>query len=244
MNKLLLLGNSKNQEEPYLEHAESEIRRLLGNHKANVLFIPYAQVLPSLDIFAATVREGFQRMGYELTSIHTKVDPHEAIQEAEAIVIGGGNTFHLLHNLYERNLLTAIRGSVEAGIPFIGWSAGANVACPTIKTTNDMPIIETKSLNALGLVPFQINPHYVDRSEDPTAETREDRLNEFTEVNPDVYVVALREGSILRVEGTNIELFGALGARIFVKGKSPKDYRAGEAIDFLLPTQAELCSVS
>jgi len=244
MNRLLLLGNSKNQKEPYLGHAESEITRLLGNKRANVLFIPYAQVLPSFDLFAATAREGFQRMGYDLASIHMSDDPHEAIREAEAIVIGGGNTFHLLHKLEERNLLTPIRDSVEAGTPFIGWSAGANVACPSIKTTNDMPIVEPMSLNALGLVPFQINPHYVDCSDDPTVETREERLNEFTEVNPDIYVVALREGSFLRVDEISIELFGALGARIFKKGKSPQDYRAGEAFDFLLPAHAAILSVT
>jgi dipeptidase E len=131
---------------------------------------------------------------------------------------------------------------VESGTPFIGWSAGANIACPSIKTTNDMPIIEPRSLNALGLVPFQINPHYVDDS-DPRAETREERLNEFTEINPDVYVVGLREGSMLRVEGSNIKLFGPQGARIFVKGKSPKDYRAGESIEFVLQAKGELVSV-
>jgi dipeptidase E len=209
----------------------------------NALFIPYAQVLQSFDSFTATARAGFQRMGYDLTSIHKGVDPQKAVREAEAIVIGGGNTFHLLHHLMENNLLTAIRYKVESGTPFIGWSAGANVACPSIKTTNDMPIIEPRSLNALGLVPFQINPHYVDDS-DPRAETREERLNEFTEINPDVYVVGLREGSMLRVEGSTIKLFGPLGARIFVKGKSPKEYRTEESIEFLLQAKGDLVSVT
>lgn len=244
MKRLLLLGNSQNQNQQYLEHAESEIKRLLGNKVVNALFIPYAQVLLSFDAFANAARQAFQRMDHELTSIHTKADQQNEIRQAEAIVIGGGNTFHLLEHLHEKDLLSAIRYKIESGTPLIAWSAGANVACPTIKTTNDMPIVEPRSLNAMGLVPFQINPHYVDSTDDPTAETRQDRLNEFTEVNPDVYVVGLREGSMLRVEGSNIELFGPLGARIFVKGKLPRDYRAGEAIDFVLQGKGDLVSVT
>ena len=244
MKRLLLLGNSQNQQEQYLEHAKSEITHLLGSKRIKVLFIPYARVLPSFDLFAETVKAGFQRIGYDLESIHTMADPQKAVREAEAIVVGGGNTFHLLHHLAEKDLLTAIRYSVEWGTPFIGWSAGANIACPSIKTTNDMPIVEPRSLNSLNLVPFQINPHYVDGSDDPTAESREERLNEFTELNPDVYVVGLREGSMLRVEGLNIELLGPLGARIFVKGQSPKDYRTGEAIDFLLEAKRDFVSVT
>ena len=243
MKRLLLLGNSQNQNQQYLGHAESEIKRLLGNKEVNALFIPYAQVLGSFDSFANAARAAFQRMGHQLTSLHTMADQQKEVRHAEAIVIGGGNTFHLLYHLFEKDLLSSIRYKVESGAPLIAWSAGANVSCPTIKTTNDMPIIEPRSLNAMGLVPFQINPHYVDSSDDPTAETREDRLNEFTEVNPDVYVVGLREGSMLRVEGSNIELFGPLGARVFVKGKSPTDYRAGEAIDFVLQAKGDLVSV-
>jgi dipeptidase E len=244
MKRLLLLGNSQDQQGQYLRHAESEITRLLGNKQVNGLFIPYAQVLTPFDSFTAGARLAFQCMGHELTSIHTMADPREAIQRAAAIVIGGGNTFHLLHHLAEKNLLSAIRYKVESGTPFIAWSAGATVACPSIKTTNDMPIVEPESLQALGLVPFQINPHYVDTSDDSTVESREERLNEFTEVNPDVYVVGLREGSMLRVEGPHIELFGPLGARIFVKGKSPKDYRTGDSIDFLLQAEGDLVSVT
>jgi len=244
MKRLLLLGNSQNQNQEYLGHAEIEIKRLLGNKPVNALFIPYAQVCLSFDRFTAAAREAFQRMGHQVTSIHTMPDPQQAIRDAEAIVIGGGNTFYLMAHATEKNLLPTIRYKVESGTPFIAWSAGANIACPTIKTTNDMPIVEPGSLTAMGLVPFQINPHYIDDSEDPTAETREDRLNEFTEINPDVYVVGLREGSMLRVEGSNIELFGPRGARIFVKGKSPRDYRTGEAIDFLLQTKGDLVSVT
>lgn len=244
MNRLLLLGNSKNRTDAYLAHAEAEIKRLFGSNKTNLLFIPYAQVLPSFDTFTTTVRQSLQQMGYQLTSIHTTLDPHKAIEEAHGIVVGGGNTFCLLQHLYEKNLLNVIRESVKVGTPFMGWSAGANIACATIKTTNDMPIVEPKSLNALGFVSFQINPHYIDGADNPTAETREERLNEFTEVNPGIYVVALREGSMLRVDENNIELLGPLGARIFKNGQTPQDYRAGDALDFLLPSPAEAFSVT
>jgi dipeptidase E len=242
--KLLLLGNSKNRTDPYLAHAEVEIKHLFGNHKANLLFIPYAQALPSFDTFTATARKSFQQMGYELTSIHTSPDPPKAIREADGLVVGGGNTFFLLWHLYERNLLPVIQERVKSGTPFMGWSAGANIACATIKTTNDMPITEPRSLNALGFVPFQINPHYIDCSDNPTAETREERLTEFIEINPEVYVVALREGSMLRVEDKKIELIGPLGARIFKKGKLPQDYQPGEALDFLLSSPAQVYSVT
>lgn len=244
MSRLLLLGNSKNRNELYLGHAEEQIKRLLGTRTRNVLFIPYARVIPSFDIFASIAREAFEHWGYGLTAIHSSPDPEQAVAEAEAIVIGGGNTFHLLHHLYENDLLPAIRARVENGTPFIGWSAGANVASPTIKTTNDMPIVEPESLSALALIPFQINPHFIDVSEDPTAETRTERLNEFIEVNPDVYVVGLREGSSLSIESGNIELFGPLGACVFIKGQLPREYRAGEAVDFLLSRQEEVCSLS
>ena len=244
MDKLLLLGNSKNRTQPYLGHAEAAIKEFLGDRINRVLFIPYARVLPSFDVFASTAGDSFQRMGYQLSSIHWSVDPHKAIKDAQAIVVGGGNTFHLLHELYERRLLSTIRERVNSGTPYVGWSAGANVACPTIKTTNDMPILEPESFTALGLVPFQINPHYVDCSNDHTTETREERIAEFIEVNSDVYVVGLREGSFLRVHGSNIELFGDLGARIFIKGREPVDYENGKSLPFLLQNQTELCPVT
>jgi dipeptidase E len=137
--------------------------------------------------------------------------------------------------LYEQGLVDAIRDRVNAGIPYLGWSAGSNVVCPTIKTTNDMPIVETPSLDALALVPFQINPHYLDgHPEGHQGETREQRIAEFVEVNPDVYVVGLREGSMLRVENSSVELIGGQQMRLFKKGLEPAEYRPGDSIDFLL----------
>src|SRR5438270_2281653 len=160
--RLLLLSNSRNFGQGYLEHAEPQIKDFLGEPVRKVLFIPFAAVRYTFAQFADTVRERFGDFGYELDSIHASDDPSQAVQAAEAIIVGGGNTFHLLHHLYQRDLLEPIRARVNAGVPYIGWSAGSNLACPTIKTTNDMPIIEPPGFAALGLVPFQINPHYLD----------------------------------------------------------------------------------
>ena len=234
--RLLLLSNSTNYGEPYLSHPGQAVKDFLGATIKSVLFIPFAAVLFSYDDYAAKVQERFSEWGYGLQSIHASKEPKEALNSAEAIVIGGGNSFHLLRSLYEHNLRNSIRAGVEAGLPYIGWSAGANVAGPTIRTTNDMPIVEPPSLSAFGLVPFQINPHYTDDTlAGHSGETRAERLTEFVEVNPDTYVVGLREGSILRIEGPNISLLGDKAARIFIKGQEARDYTSEESLQFLLP---------
>lgn len=232
--RLLLLSNSKNYGQGYLEHAAPMMKDFLGSAK-RVLFIPFAGVRVSLDDYTSLVRSRFEEMGYLLDSIHEIADQREAILRAEAIAVGGGNTFHLLRALYELDLIDAIRESALGGVPYTGWSAGSNVACPTIRTTNDMPIVEPPSLDAIGLVSFQINPHYTDFH--PPAhqgETREDRILEFIEVNADVRVVGLREGSLLRIEGGGINLLGEKSARIFLKGQEPREYDPGESLQFLL----------
>ncbi len=217
--RLLLISNSTLHGSGYLDHAETEIRDFLGDVK-RVLFVPYA--LFDRDKYAATAQQRFEKMGYELSSIHKAGDPVQAVREAEALFIGGGNTFRLLKALYDFKLLGPIRDRVAAGMPYIGSSAGSNVATPTIKTTNDMPIVEPPSFDALGLVSFQINPHYLDP--DPNSkhmgETREERLIQFLEEN-DTPVVGLREGAMLRVEHGEVELRGSTGARIFRKGLGP-----------------------
>lgn len=233
--RLLLLSNSQNKGQGYLAHAKGILKEFLGQEVGRVLFIPYARVIPTLDDYAATVREGFRQIGYKVDSLHELDDPHEAIQKAEAIIVGGGNTFQLLHSLQEQNLLEGIKARLDRGVPYVGWSAGANITCPSIKTTNDMPIVEPRSFKALGMVPFQINPHYLDfLHPDENTETREERLLEFIEVNDNVYVVGLREGSILRVEGSNITLTGEHGARVFCKGKKTMNYTAPDSLQFLL----------
>lgn len=237
--RLLLLSNSTNYGERYLGYPADAIKDFLGAEIKRVLFVPFAGVRLSFDEYAKTVRERFQEMGYELESVHEARDPSQAVKEAEAIAVGGGNTFHLLRGLYQSKLIESIRARVDEGVPYIGWSAGSNVACPTIRTTNDMPIVEPPSLAALNLVPFQINPHYTDeRAVGHGGETRDERLQEFIEANPDTYVVGLREGTILRIEDTSIQLIGDKSARVFLKGRKAKDHTPQESLQFLLDKPA------
>jgi len=227
--RLLLISNSTLHGSGYLDHAESEIRDFLGDLR-HVLFVPFA--LFDRAKYAATAQTRFERMGYELTSIHTAANPALAVQETEAMFIGGGNTFRLLKTLYDFDLLDVIRDRVDAGMPYIGSSAGSNMACPTIRTTNDMPIVQPPSFNALGLVTFQINPHYLDP--DPNSkhmgETREERINQFHEEN-ETPVVGLREGAMLRIENDETILRGSTGARIFRKGFDPIEILPGARLD-------------
>lgn len=233
--RLLLLSNSSNYGEGYLEYPASAIRDFLGSAVKTVLFVPFAGVRYSYAEYVAKVRERFEAMGYGLESVHDASDPHLAVSRAEAIVVGGGNTFHLLRGLYNAELLEAIRARVLDGAPYVGWSAGANVACPTIKTTNDMPIVEPPSFRALDLVPFQINPHYTDEQPAGHAgETRDERLAEFIEANEGIHVVGLREGTMLRIEDASIKLLGEKSARVFFKGREPVDYAPHESLQFLL----------
>jgi len=154
---------------------------------------------------------------------------------AEAVFVGGGNTFRLLKTLQESELLEPLRRRVRDGVPYLGASAGINVVCPTIKTTNDMPIVQPPRFEALGIVPFQINPHYLDP--DPGSrhmgETREDRIREFHEEN-DVPVVGLREGAWLRIEGTGGRVGGAASARVFRRGRAPEELAPGASLEALL----------
>jgi dipeptidase E len=219
----------------YLEYPQSEIKDFLGAPVKRVLFVPFASVVRTFDEYAEAVRAPFEAMGYELDSIHQFTNASEAVKNAEAIIIGGGNTFHLLRSLYESALIETIRERVLRGMPYIGWSAGSNVACPTIRTTNDMPIVEPPSLNALDLVPFQINPHYTD--EHPAGhqgETRAQRIAEFIEANRGIYVVGLREGSMLRVEDSTLSLRGELQARVFISGEEAREYQPEDSLEFLL----------
>lgn len=227
--RLLLISNSTLHGSGYLDHAEAEIRDFLGKI-GRVLFVPFA--IADRDGYAAKTRERFAAMGYGLESLHQTSDKRQAVSDAEAIFIGGGNTFRLLKTLYEFELLPLIRARVENGIPYIGSSAGSNVAAPTIRTTNDMPIVEPPSLDALGLVPFQINPHYLDPDPGSThmGETREERILQFLEEN-ETPVVGLREGAMLRIEDGATILKGSTGARIFRQGQPPVEVEPGSKLD-------------
>lgn len=233
--KLLLISNSTNAGEAYLEYPMPDIRRFLGTRPVKALFIPYAAVTFSYDEYEIKVKNRFNEIGHDIISIHHFDDPAGAVKDAQAIVVGGGNTWMLLKMLREKGLTGIISERVKAGLPYIGWSAGSNVACPTIRTTNDMPVAEPDSFEAFNLVPFQINRHYLDANPAGHAgETREQRILEFIEVNPGIFVVGLREGTMLLVENSNIELIGKRKARIFTKGEEPVEKEPGENISFLL----------
>jgi len=199
-----------------------------------VLFVPYA--VADRDAYAAKARARFERMGFALDSVHdARGGAARAVEKAEAFFIGGGNSFRLLDALWRNDLVEPIRRRVLAGSPYIGSSAGSNVACPSIKTTNDMPIIQPPSFSALNLVPFNINPHYLDPIPGSThmGETREERIAEFHEENARP-VVGLREGAWLVVDDATVILEGASGARLFRRGQPPMEYASGSRLDFLL----------
>src|SRR5262245_27651256 len=223
--KLLLASSSTTHGTGYLDHCAAEMTNILGG-ASRVLFFPFA--LHDHDAYAAKARERFLRMGFALESAHEAVDPRRAVEDAEAIFVGGGNTFRLLRRMYELDLLAPIRRRVSAGVPYVGASAGSNLAGATIKTTNDMPIVEPPSFDALALVPFQINPHYLDPDPGSThmGETRETRIREFLEDN-DNAVVGLREGAMLRIEGSEVRLVGSRGARLFRRGRDPEEFEPG-----------------
>lgn len=227
--RLLLLSNSTHYRSGYLDHAEGMIRSFLGP-RARVFFVPHA--LYDRDAYAARARERFEAMGHALESAH---DPGASLDKADAVFVGGGNTFRLLDSLYRGDMLSAIRHAVRSGMPYIGSSAGSIVAGPTIKTTKDMPVIEPPSFEALDLVPFQISPHYLDPDPSSThmGETQEERIQQYLEEN-DRCVVGLREGAMLVVEGTTVTLTGVAGARLFARSRPPMERLPGDRLDDLL----------
>jgi dipeptidase E len=233
--KLLLISNSTMPGEPYLNYPKHEIQKFLGEKTVNALFIPYAAVTFPFEIYESRVEERFAEIGHHITSIHHFHNPVEAVQKAEIIVVGGGNTWQLVRMMNDYRLMEAIRLKVQNGTPYIGWSAGSNIACPTLQTTNDMPIVDPKGFECMGLVPFQINPHYLDTNpEGHGGETREQRIAEFLEVNPGIAVVGLREGTMLLYENKSLKLIGSRSARIFIKGVAPQELNVGDDFNFLL----------
>src|SRR5882672_8605301 len=223
--QLLLISNSTLHGSGYLDHAEKAIRDLVGD-RTSVIFIPYA--LRERRAYAEKAQERFREMGLSLTSIHDVSNKPRAIDEADVIFVGGGNTFRLLKGLHDDDLLGSIRRRVAAGIPFIGSSAGSIVACPTLKTTKDMPVVQPPSFKALGLVSFQISPHYLDPDPSSThmGETQEERIMQYLEEN-DLPVVGLREATVLRVNKGTVSLRGDTTARIFRRGVPPIEVSPG-----------------
>lgn len=234
--KLMLISNSTNAGEAYLGWPREAIKNYLENNKIKrVLFVPYAGVGVTYDDYTNKVKTVFNELGFEVYGIHNEADPVKAVKEAEAIAVGGGNTFHLVYMLHKLKLMSVIKEVVENGTTYMGWSAGSNVACPALKTTNDMPIIEPESFNCTGLIPFQINPHYLDANpEGHGGETREQRIEEFMQVNQNIYVVGLREATYLLVDGNKISLHGSRPMRIFKYGTPAYEVTSNDDINFLM----------
>jgi len=236
VRNLLLISNSTLHGSGYLDHCEEQIRNFLGKPPKNVVFIPYARPGGiSHDEYTAIAQKKFEQMGYQLTGIHTYNDFSSILESADAIFTGGGNTFVLLNELYNNNLIEPIQKAVFQGTHYIGTSAGSNIATPNIKTTNDMPIIYPPSFDALNLVGFNLNPHYIDS--DPTSthmgETREKRIQEFHCYNT-TPVLGLREGAMLHIKDTTMTLLGSTGARLLQKDQEPREYKPGSDLSFLL----------
>jgi len=232
--QLLLLSNSRQAGMSYLEHADGFLRAFLPSGIRQVLFVPYAATTKTHYEFVDEVSPAFARLGAEVIGIHRAHDPVQAVREAQAIVVGGGNTWNLLREMRGHRLLPAIRERVVAGVPYIGWSAGTNVACPTIMTTNDMPICDPGGFDALALVPFQINPHYLHGNpEGFKGETREERIREFGVLHPSVWVAGLREGTGFLIENRSIRLLGDAQCRIFRGSQDPRELTSADDFTFL-----------
>lgn len=233
--RLLLISNSTNPGEPFLDYPKKKIKEFLGQKPLKALFIPYAAVTFSYDEYEKKVAERFREIGHEIVSIHHFNDRLSAVKKSEAIIVGGGNTWQLLKMIRENYLIDVIREKVLGGTPYVGWSAGSNVACPTIKTTNDMPVVEPDSFESFNLIPFQINPHYTDFNPAGHAgETREQRINEFIELNPEIFVAGLREGSMLILKDEKLTFAGKGTLRVFKKKSAAIELGAKDDLSFLL----------
>ncbi len=229
MTSLLLISSSNVHGRGYLDHVEEAMREFLAG-VSELIFLPYALHDPSA--YTARARERFARLGIAVASLHEAPDPRRAIEAGSAFFVGGGNTFRLLKAVQDLRLVGALYDRVLAGARYIGSSAGTNLACPTIRTTNDMPIVSPVSLDALGLVPFQINAHYLDPDPDSRhrGETREERISQFHEEPENIApVIGLRESCWLLRRGDSLVLQGLPGpaARVFVRAEAPKEYGVG-----------------
>lgn len=225
--ELLLLSNSTLPGQPFFEWPRPYVANFLAGKK-RIAFVPFAAVEEQQDAYVEKVRPVFAEMGIELVSLHSAKDPMQALANVDAVAVGGGNSFLLARALYRTGLMRAIPERVKKGLPYIGWSAGANVACPSIMTTNDMPIVEPPSLRAMHLVPFQINPHFTeDTIPGHGGESREQRIAEFLAANPSMPVVGLREGSLLHVKDNRIALSGK-PMKLFRSGKEARVVDAGK----------------
>lgn len=233
--KLLLLSNSTNYNENYLSWARPYIKSFLNQQYSEALFIPYAGITVNWDDYTNKVQSVFNDFECKINSIHKEENPIKAVFNAKLILVGGGNTFNLVKLLHENGLMLVIRERVLNGLPFIGWSAGSNITCPSLKTTNDMPIVEPPSFSCLNIIPFQINPHYLDANpEGHGGETREQRLLEFLEANKSIKVAGLRESSLLKIENGKLTLKGNRPMRLFQHNKPAEEFNPDSDLSFLL----------
>lgn len=230
--RLLLISSSQVYGRGYLDHCIDEIKTFLKDEIKEILFIPYAK--KDTVGYTKKVKERLEPEGFTIKEIHSFESPIQAIEEAKAVFVGGGNTFLLLNELYKNKLVVPLREKILNGMFYLGSSAGSNIAGQTIKTTNDMPIIYPPSLDSLGVVPFQINPHYFDPlpEEFQAGETREERIREFHEWNA-MPVVGLRQKAILLVDGKTALLKGGEGAKVFIRGREPREFQPGENLNSL-----------
>ncbi len=236
---VLMLSSSRQGDEAYLEHAKALIFAHLGDIR-DLLFVPFAAVTQSYDAYVSAVASALPECN--VTGLHTLEDPVAAINHAkqnnQAIVVGGGNTFHLLATLYANALIVPLKHAIADSAPYIGWSAGSNICGASIRTTNDMPIIEPPSFDALDIVPFQINPHYTDyQPPGHNGETRDQRLAEFTALNPTTEVVAIREGTALTLTNNTLSLVGDKDGFIFL-GDQKTPIKSGDDLTQLLNSEA------
>jgi dipeptidase E len=230
---LFLLSNSSQPGMSYLEHAMDALQAFLDGERT-IHFVPYA--LANYEGYTSTVQQILARSGITIRGVHRFASPRRAIEEARVLYVGGGNSFRLLKTLQQYDLLDIVRRRVIDGeLRYMGASAGSNMACPSLRTTNDMPIVQPRSFEAFGLIPFQINPHYLDADPNSThmGETRERRIEEFLEEN-DVPVLGMREGSWLRRNGDTLRLDGITGARLFTRNADAQECAQGADLSWLL----------
>lgn len=220
LERILALSSSKAGNSSYLETALPVINKFLGKDIRMIAFIPFASV-DSYDAYHIRVAEALKSLNHPIVLVLPE-NAHQVLEDCDCIMVGGGNTFKLLHDLYKLDLMDLVRRKIKAGTPYIGWSAGSNILGKSISTTNDMPIVEPESFTALGVFPFLINPHYFNQATTGfNGETRDTRLEEYIKMNPHSFVVGLPEGSALILEDFNL-LYKENGAGYIFRLKDGK----------------------
>ncbi|WP_273391010.1 dipeptidase PepE [Actinobacillus porcinus] len=234
MKKMLLMSGSKYKETGYLVHTIPWLKSFFADYQGKkVAFVPYAGVRQSFDEYEQKVQSALAELNVEILSVHRGKKHADIVEQADVIAVGGGNTFCLLKQMYEHHLIECIREKVNAGTPYLGWSAGANVASASIMTTNDMPIVYPPSFDALKLFPYQINPHFISgKMQGHNGESREERLAEFLIANPTALVYALPEGTALHIEGNQATVLGQTPILIFEKEMKCTQHEAGSILNY------------